>query len=174
MPSCIVVRGAGAGAMWPRAWGVAFGDVFSRVFAVCPCCFADLRGHTLYGIFAGVWKVELEPIADWLNTLDHKSRVQILAAVSLLEEQGPDLKRPIVGKIKGSSLIPSMKELRPGSSGRSEIRILFVFDPKRKAIMLVGGDKQRKWDKWYRKAIPEAERRYLVWLEERYGKETDR
>ena len=98
--------------MWPRAWGVAFGDVFSRVFAVCPCCFADLRGHTLYGIFAGVWKVELEPIADWLNTLDHKSRVQILAAVSLLEEQGPDLKRPIVGKIKGSSLIPSMKELR--------------------------------------------------------------
>lgn len=147
----------------------------SRVFfAVCPCCFADLRGHTLYGIFAGVWKVELEPIADWLNTLDHKSRVQILAAVSLLEEQGPDLKRPIVGKIKGSSLIPSMKELRPGSSGRSEIRILFAFDPKRKAIMLVGGDKQRKWDKWYRKAIPEAERRYLVWLEERYGKETDR
>ena len=96
----------------------------------------------------------MEPIADWLNTLDHKSRVQILAAVSLLEEQGPDLKRPIVGKIKGSSLIPSMKELRPGSSGRSEIRILFVFDPKRKAIMLVGGDKQRKWDKWYRKAIP--------------------
>lgn len=94
--------------------------------------------------------------------------------MSLLEEQGPDLKRPIVGKIKGSSLIPSMKELRPGSSGRSEIRILFVFDPKRKAIMLVGGDKQRKWDKWYRKAIPEAERRYLVWLEERYGKETDR
>lgn len=84
--------------MWPRAWGVAFGDVFSRVFAVCPCCFADLRGHTLYGIFAGVWKVELEPIADWLNTLDHKSRVQILAAVSLLEEQGPDLKRPIVGR----------------------------------------------------------------------------
>lgn len=121
-----------------------------------------------------MWKVELEPIADWLNTLDHKLRVQILAAVSLLEEQGPDLKRPIVGKIKGSSLIPSMKELRPGSSGRSEIRILFVFDPKRKAIMLVGGDKQRKWDKWYRKAIPEAERRYLVWLEERYGKETDR
>ena len=49
-----------------------------------------------------------------------------------------------------------------------------MFDPKRKAIMLVGGDKQRKWDKWYRKAIPEAERRYLVWLEERYGKETDR
>ena len=57
-----------------------------------------------------------------------------------------------------------MKELRPGSSGSREIRILFVFDPKRKAIMLVGGDKQRKWDKWYRKAIPEAERRYLVWL----------
>jgi len=37
-----------------------------------------------------------------------------------------------------------MKELRPGSAGKSEIRILFVFDPNRQAIMLVGGDKQNK------------------------------
>lgn len=117
-----------------------------------------------------MWKVELEPIADWLNSLDHKSKVQILAAIELLEEQGPELKRPIVGKIKGSTLVSSMKELRPGSTGRSEIRILFTFDPKRKAILLVGGDKQRQWNKWYRKAIPEAEKRYLRWLEEQYGK----
>ena len=61
MPSCLVVRGAGAGCHVASAWGVAFGDVFSRVFAVCPCCFADLRGHTLYGIFAGVWKLNWNP-----------------------------------------------------------------------------------------------------------------
>ncbi|OZG61891.1 toxin RelE [Bifidobacterium lemurum] len=64
-----------------------------------------------------------------------------------------------------------MKELRPGSVGRSEIRILFVFDPKRQAIMLVGGDKQRRWNKWYKTAIEQAEARYLAWLEEQYSKE---
>jgi hypothetical protein len=41
-----------------------------------------------------------------------------------------------------------MKELRPGSSGISEIRILFAFDPKRKAVMLFAGDKQKQWNKW--------------------------
>lgn len=124
------------------------------------------------GYTAVVWKVELEPIKDWLNTLDRQSRVQILAAIKVLEEQGPNLKRPLVGKIEGSRIIRSMKELRPGSAGSSEIRILFVFDPKRKAIMLVGGDKQRKWNKWYKKAIPEAETRYIQWLEAQYGKDT--
>lgn len=66
-----------------------------------------------------------------------------------------------------------MKELRPGSERRSEIRILFVLDPERKAIMLVGGDKQCKWNKWYAKAIPEAERRYLAWLEGQYVKDME-
>jgi hypothetical protein len=32
-----------------------------------------------------------------------------------------------------------MKELRPGSTGRTEVRVLFAFDPKRRAILLVGG-----------------------------------
>lgn len=115
----------------------------------------------------GVWKVELEPIEDWLKNLDRESRVQILAAIDVLREYGPNLKRPLVGKIEGS-IIKSMKELRPGSVGKSEIRILFVFDPKRHAIMLIGGDKQNKWEKWYKKAIPEAEARYLAWLEKHY------
>lgn len=107
-----------------------------------------------------------------LNSLDRESKIQVLAALEILKEQGPNLKRPLVGKINGSRLVRSMKELRPGSAGQSEIRILFVFDPKRKAILLVGGDKQAKWNKWYKTAIPEAERRYVAWLENQYGKET--
>ena len=55
---------------------------------------------------------------------------------------------------------------------RSEVRILFVFDPERKAVLLVGGDKQNKWNKWYKTAIREAERRYIRWLEEQHGKDT--
>ena len=42
-----------------------------------------------------------------------------------------------------------MKELRPGSRGRSEIRMLFAFDPKRRAIFLVAGDKAGNWRRWY-------------------------
>jgi Phage derived protein Gp49-like (DUF891) len=51
----------------------------------------------------------------------------------------------------------NLKELRPGSSGTSEVRILFVFDPWRSAILLVAGDKSGKWNRWYAEAIPRAE-----------------
>ena len=65
-----------------------------------------------------------------------------------------------------------MKELRPGSSGRSELRILFAFDPQRWAIMLVAGDKSGQWKSWYRKNIPLADRMFddhLESLKERDG-----
>jgi hypothetical protein len=64
-------------------------------------------------------------------------------------------------------MIKNLKELRPGSTGRSEVRILFVFDPWRSAILLVAGDKAGNWQRWYRKAIPLAEQRYEMYLKER-------
>lgn len=60
-----------------------------------------------------------------------------------------------------------MKELRPPSAGRSEIRILFAFDPYRSAVLLVAGDKSGQWNRWYRTAIPEAERHYEDYLDAR-------
>jgi hypothetical protein len=57
-----------------------------------------------------------------------------------------------------------MKELRPPSSGASEIRMLFAFDPRREAIVLVAGDKAGNWDGWYREAIPVADRRFTEHL----------
>jgi hypothetical protein len=54
----------------------------------------------------------------------------------------------------------NLKELRPGSSGRSEVRILFAFDPKRRAIFLVAGDKHGQWQRWYKENIPIADDRY--------------
>ena len=53
-----------------------------------------------------------------------------------------------------------MKELRPPSSGTTEIRMIFAFDPRREAIFLVAGDKAGNWDRWYDKAIPLADQRY--------------
>jgi hypothetical protein len=64
-------------------------------------------------------------------------------------------------------MIKNLKKLRPGSTGRSEVRILFVFDPWRSAILLVAGDKAGNWQRWYRKAIPLAEQRYEMYLKER-------
>jgi hypothetical protein len=57
-----------------------------------------------------------------------------------------------------------MKELRPASTGKSEIRILFAFDPHRHAIMLVAGDKSGCWDTWYRANVRMADQRYAEHL----------
>ena len=66
-------------------------------------------------------------------------------------------------RVKGSSL-HQLKELRPPSSGTTEIRVLFVFDPIRQMLLLVGGDKSGQWQQWYKTAIPLAERRYAEHL----------
>jgi hypothetical protein len=57
-----------------------------------------------------------------------------------------------------------MKELRPGSIGGTEVRILFAFDPQRRAVLLVAGDKSGQWEAWYEDNIPVADDRYDEWL----------
>jgi hypothetical protein len=69
------------------------------------------------------------------------------------------LGRPLVDTVRGS-VLANLKELRPGSVGNTEIRLLFAFDPIRQAVLLVGGDKSGSWQTWYRTAIPEAEAAY--------------
>jgi hypothetical protein len=103
-----------------------------------------------------MWSVDIELIAQWLVSLDEDSREQVVAAIELLEDRGPHLGRPIVDTVTASQHA-NMKELRPGSSGRSELRILFAFDPVRQAIMLVAGDKAGNWKQWYKQNIPAAD-----------------
>lgn len=98
----------------------------------------------------------IELVAGWLASLDDDSREQVVAAIELLEDRGPQLGRPIVDTVTASRH-PNMKELRPGSSGRSELRVLFAFDPERSAIMLIAGDKAGSWTRWYKKNIPLAD-----------------
>lgn len=136
--------------------------------------------HTLYGIEGkaygrGVWEVDVELIEDWLDETDPDTFDQVLAAIRLLADHGPGLGRPLVDSIAGSRH-KNMKELRPGSAGRSEVRILFAFDPKRRAIMILAGDKHGAWQKWYRKNIPIADDRYdehLKRLKEQKGGKRD-
>lgn len=81
----------------------------------------------------------------------------------MLADQGPRLGRPLVDRVKGSRH-HNMKELRPASAGSSEIRILFAFDPRRHAILLVAGDKAGSWKGWYKVNIPLADQRYAEHL----------
>ncbi len=113
-----------------------------------------------------VWAVAVdEAVADWLRSLDAESATLVDAAIAILSQEGPTLGTPLVKRIQGSR-IHNMKELRPGSAGTSEIRILFVFDPDRQAVLLVAGDKSGAWKTWYDKAIPLAEKRYRRHVEQ--------
>lgn len=112
----------------------------------------------------------LDEIDDWYASLlrtDPDTAEQVAAAFDVLEETGPALGRPLVDTVEGATL-PNLKELRPGSRGRSEIRILFAFDPQRQAILLVAGDKAGQWERWYARNIPVAEDRYRRWLAGEY------
>lgn len=112
-----------------------------------------------------MWTVDVELVSQWLLMLDESSRAQVVAALEILQEHGPALGRPLVDNISDSRH-RNMKELRPGSSGKSEIRILFAFDPIRQAILLVAGDKSGQWQRWYRKNIPIADELYDRHLEQ--------
>lgn len=76
-----------------------------------------------------------------------------MAAIELLEERGPSLGRPAVDRIAGSRH-HNMKELR---SFGGHLRALFAFDPKRRAIVLLGGDKTNDWSGWYDRNVPVAD-----------------
>jgi hypothetical protein len=106
---------------------------------------------------------EVESFLDNLYETDQASHQLVNQAILVLERNGPAEGRPLVDSITASR-IANMKELRPPSSGRTEIRILLVFDPWRAAILLVAGDKSGQWRKWYRTAIPRAEQLYDDYL----------
>ena len=113
---------------------------------------------------------EVESFLDDLYESDPASHQLVNQAILILERNGPAEGRPLVDSVTASR-VANMKELRPPSSGRSEIRILLVFDPWRSVVLLVAGDKSGQWDKWYRTAIPRAEQLYEDYLAER-SKET--
>lgn len=105
-----------------------------------------------------MWLVDVTLVRSWLAALDGDSYELVCAAIELLQERGPHLGRPLVDTIVGSAF-SNMKELRPGSAGRTELRVLFAFDPNRQAILLVAGDKSDDWKRWYRRNIPLADER---------------
>ena len=117
------------------------------------------------------WEIYVtDDVRDWLATLDETSHRLVVQAIDILADRGPALGRPLVDHVEHSA-VQNLKELRPGSAGRTELRILFVFDPWRSAILLVARDKAGNWKQWYREAIPLAEQLLEIYLKERAEEE---
>jgi hypothetical protein len=109
------------------------------------------------------WDVEYtNEFEGWWDTLTIDEQDSVESCIPFLQRYGPALGRPLVDTVKGSRN-PNMKELRPPATN---IRILFAFDPRRTAILLIGGDKTNRWQEWYKKYIPIADALYNDYLEE--------
>jgi hypothetical protein len=101
------------------------------------------------------WAVEYtDEFEAWWDSLSEEEQDEIDTVVELLEEHGPTLSRPYADVIT-SSRHSNMKELR-GKVGARHLRVLFAFDPRRTALLLIGGDKTGD-PKWYQRFVPIAD-----------------
>jgi hypothetical protein len=108
-----------------------------------------------------MWEVEFtDQFEGWWDGLSDEAQVLVSASVRLLREQGPALGRPAADTLTGSRH-PNMKELRAGT-----MRVLFAFDPRRMAVLLIAGDKRGRWKEFYEQMIPVADDLYDEYLEE--------
>lgn len=111
----------------------------------------------------GEWEVEYtDQFEAWWETLSGEEQESIDAVVRVLQQVGPRLPRPYSDTVEYSRH-PNMKELRVQHEGRP-YRVLYAFDPRRAAILLIGGDKTGHKN-WYKKYVPIADKLYDEHLE---------
>jgi len=117
----------------------------------------------LYNLIVA-WEVEVtDEFKAWWNGLTEVERISVERAVLLLEERGPNLRFPYSSRVNGSRH-SAMRELRVQHQGRP-YRVLYIFDPIRVALLLLGGDKTGD-DRWYEKNVPLADQLYDNYLAE--------
>ena len=110
------------------------------------------------------WEVEYtDEFERWWRNLTDCEQADVSASVELLELHGPQLGRPHVDTIKDSRHA-NMKELRTQSGGKP-LRTFFAFDPRRTAILLIGGDKTGD-DRFYDRMLPIADNLFDEYLKE--------
>ena len=111
-----------------------------------------------------LWEVEYtDELENWWRTLSEAEQISIDAIVHVLEVKGPNLGFPYSSGINGSRH-EHMRELRIQHEGRP-YRVLYAFDPRRCAILLIGGDKTGN-ERWYQVQVPIADRLYDEHLDE--------
>jgi len=104
------------------------------------------------------WEVEYTvEFEAWWNGLTEGEQEDVNAKVILLQTFGPKLRRPH-SDVVASSRHPNMKELIIQHAGKP-YRVLYAFDPRRCAILLIGGDKTGN-KRWYETFVPIADKLY--------------
>ena len=104
------------------------------------------------------WEVEgTDRFADWYSALSDDEQLDVGRVVEMLVEHGPALPFPHSSGIS-TSKHRHMRELRIQHAGRP-YRVLYAFDPRRAAILLLGGDKTGQ-DRWYEQFVPAADALY--------------
>jgi hypothetical protein len=98
----------------------------------------------------------------WYEALSARDQRPVAHAVGLLEEMGVDLGFPHSSAIEGSKV--AMRELRVKAHGK-QVRIFYVFDVERQAVLLVAGDKVGK-GRFYEVMVPRAEKLWDAYLAE--------
>jgi len=115
-------------------------------------------------MFWMAWNVECtDEFAEWYHDLSEAQQDDMTAAGLLLMEMGPQLPFPHSSGINGSKHA-QMRELCVQSGGRP-LRAFYAFDPRRSAILLIGGDKTGD-DRFYARMIPIADKLYDVYIAE--------
>ena len=110
------------------------------------------------------WEVGCtDEFGNWWNGLTENAQEDVDVGIRLLEARGPRLGYPYSSKIQ-SSRHSHLRELRIRSSGKP-LRIFYAFDPQRRAVLLVGGDKKGD-DRFYQRLVPIADRLYDQHLED--------
>jgi hypothetical protein len=111
-----------------------------------------------------IWDVEYtDEFGVWWDTLDEGEQETLAATVRLLKKYGPSLGFPYSSGVIGSEH-DHMRELRTQHAGHP-LRTLYAFDPRRTAILLMGGDKTGN-DRWYKEFVPIADRLYNNHIEQ--------
>jgi hypothetical protein len=108
------------------------------------------------------WEIEYtNEFGRWWNDINDGEQDDVAAVVSLLAEQGPNLPFPYSSGIAGSKH-SHMRELRIQSAGKP-LRVFYAFDPRRTAILLIGGNKTGD-KRFYDTYIPIADNLYDLYL----------
>ena len=104
------------------------------------------------------WDVEYtDEFGAWWEGLALAEQESVAAYVELLEQRGPGLPYPFCSGVHGSRHA-HMRELRVQHEGRP-YRVLYAFDPRRTAVLLLGGAKGGD-GRWYEVHVPKADRLY--------------
>ena len=111
-----------------------------------------------------MWQVEYtDEFEAWWETLSEAEQAVIDSGVRLIEQLGPSLRFPHSSDVR-QSRHGNMRELRSQYAGKP-YRTFYAFDPRRAAILLIGGDKTGN-DRFYEEMIPKADKIYDEYLKE--------